>query len=450
MKRILLLAALFGALPAFAQDLPHLDEDMGCLPAASADKYIRDFRIDIASFGGRELCDTGSDGKKILTDIWLIEGGRFRNTGRNVFINGFVPADNYYGWMKTQTRGMNRKNDIPFASAYNSGGYFTFQDGWAQSSTLGRVGTIIHEARHTAGYRHVPCTAGPYAGSSVAGCDTDLPSGGSHGVEMEYYARVVADGENFHPVYRSMARLMALGRSNAFFNANPMKRREALVALDRGKRNVIVLDGAKLWERPAPEAPGVTTLKRTSFGAVLFTSASAFGSAAAWSIDPYNSDHGAALIRDAYSYFKMLERSDTGYMQLRDLEEFDVGNRRYLVGLTANFGMPSYDFPGGQWNAAIPIDAVKPERFVTVVADGSTGLFVLGQDGRVHPYHLPTRRLAAPLAAEWPADVLSYVKLNGRLLTLRTNGTLEGEPLLADREISEAVSVPLYDAFDLR
>ena len=113
----------------------------------------------MAAFGGLELCRFSVDTKKLFNDLKIIKEGRFQpKTTNNVFIRNAIPAPQYYEWMKSMTRGMDRGNDIPAATAYNRGGYFTMQDGWAVLSTLGRVGTVVHEARHTGGYYHIQCT----------------------------------------------------------------------------------------------------------------------------------------------------------------------------------------------------------------------------------------------------------------------------------------------------
>lgn len=449
MKKLSLFALTLSlSAGAIAADLPYVDADVGCLETTRADKYIADLKIDIASFGGKELCDAKSDAKKILTDIYLVEEGRFSNSGSNVFINGFVGGD-YYEYLKRETYGMDRKNDVPYASAYNSGGYFTFQDGWAQSSTLGRVGTIIHEARHTEGYRHVICTAGPYMNTTVSGCDTSLRQGGSHGVEMEYYARVVVQGENFHPVYRSMARLMALGRSNIFFNDSPLKRREALVALEQGTSKALLVDNGTLTERVAPATTGV--LKRTSFGAAIFDGNSA------WSLDLYSVGQGPSLIKDAYSYLKMLDRGDTAPFALKDLEEYDVGTQRYLVALTGNNSLISYDFPNGTWSKPVSAANLDPQRLVTATPDGRPGVFVLTKAGTLVPFDATTRRLGSALAATWPDETRNLVKYQSRVLALRNDGSLvstdasaKPEPTLAGHSLSQVVTAPLYDAFEVR
>lgn len=144
-----LIVALFFVNVAVAE-IPYQDSEFSCLTNAEADKYVKDFNIDVTSFGGKELCDATIDTKKLFNDIKIVEGGKFK-TGENNLIKGFVDGSKYYSWLISQTRGVERGNDVPWATAYNAGGYFTMQDGWAQLSTLGRVGTFIHEARHTEG-----------------------------------------------------------------------------------------------------------------------------------------------------------------------------------------------------------------------------------------------------------------------------------------------------------
>src|SRR5690606_5053837 len=143
-----------------------------------------------------------------------------------------------------------------------------------------------------------------------------------HGVEMEYYARVVLESKNLHPVYQSMARLMALGRSNFVFNEMPMKRREALVALGQGK--VGLADGNSLTMRPAsPNAHD--RLKRTSFGASLFDGRRVLA------VDLYGA---SGDLSDDYSYYKLFQLpADRLPVEIAAVEEVDVGNLRYLAAL---------------------------------------------------------------------------------------------------------------------
>jgi len=271
---ILLAALLAASSVTLAQSKDLFDDShFGCLDQSTAQRYVQEFKIDVPSFGGLELCNNSIDTKKLFNDLQIIEQGTFQTFGSNKLIKGFVNQDKYYSWMKSQTRSINRGDDIPFATAYNSFGNFTMQDGWAILSTLGRVGTVIHEARHTAGYSHTRCNQGPYSDTSVSGCDRTYNEGGSHGVEMEYYARVSVLGANFHPAYKAMARLMAMGRANFVFNQSPITKREALVVMD-GNRVVLVDQGQSIERQLTISA--AERLKTTSFGAALFDGVKAY------------------------------------------------------------------------------------------------------------------------------------------------------------------------------
>ena len=445
--RFFLFAFLLSA-AAQAATLPYKDAEFGCFNANVADRYLRDFSVDTDSFGGRELCYGAKDTKKLLNDIYLVENAQFQALDKgHGFIRGYVARDNYYNWMKSQTRGVDRGHDIPYATAYNSGGYFTMQDGWATLSTLGRVGTIIHEARHTAGYPHYRCTFGPYANSSVSGCDTSYAQGGSHGVEMEYYARVVLEAKNLHPAYQSMARLMALGRSNFVFNQQPMVKREALLGL-AGDR-LVMIDNGQVIERPVPQAEAGSRLKRTSFGASLVKGERSVA------IDLYKKDDIGFNPTDDYSYYKLYQTPRTGRpQQVNDAEEIDQANLRFFTVLGEQGKVFSYDFPNGNWfpaTQAIP----NARALVTRSPAGQAGLFVVQADGMIFPYDLVSRRIGAPLAQRWLADTAAYAMLGSSLVRLTAEGAVvdsaSGVPVaaLANYRFTDVVNVPLYDAFEV-
>ncbi len=438
---------IFCAVPAFAADLPYKDGDFACFSQTEANRYLRDFNVDTASFGGLELCHSAKDTKKLLNDLYLIEKAEFTPDASHVLIRNVVPANNYYGWMKSQTRGMNRGNDIPWATAYNSGGYFTMQDGWAALSTLGRVGTVIHEARHTAGYRHYPCTHGPYGGTSMAGCDTSISQQGSHGVEMEYYTRVVLDAKNLHPVYQSMARLMALGRTNFVFNESPIRPREGLLA--RAGSEMVLVDGAQVYAREAPAAPAEAMLKRTSFGASLVSGQKAVA------VDVYSPSANGASVADDYSYYKLFTTPrPSAPQETNDIEEIDLGSLRYFAVLGEQGKIYSYNFPGGGWH---PATAANPgaAAFVTRAPNGQAGLFVVKNDGSILPFHLANRRFDSPLRERWTADTRAYAMNGAQLVRLASDGqvldaaTGAPVPAFAGKRVSDLVNIPLYDAYEI-
>lgn len=430
-------------------EMPYQDESFACFDQPTANRYVRDFNIDTASFGGVELCKSQVETKKLFNDLFLIENGKFKSNiqGGETFIKGFVPADQYYQWMKSQTHGVERGNDIPYATAYNSGGYFTMQDGWAKLSTLGRVGTVIHEARHTAGYRHIACRQGPYQDSTVAGCDRDYTYGGSHAVEMEYYARVSVLGENFHPVYKKMARLMAIGRSNIFFNTPVIQRQETLMLLSTDRSTSFILsseNGQRTWvQREVPHVEG--ELKSTSFGAVIFDGVKAFA------IDPYQNSGFSDLVTDTYSYFKLLLEKD---LNLKDFAEFDIGTKRYVTKITKDNKIANYAFPQGTWGSEMQLPfAVKGTTgsFLGSESVGAPGLFLIGVDNSLAVYQPATSRLQILQNQKWNPEVKRHVRYAGQDFQLMNDGSLQtpSDLNLPGTHFADIAKIPLYNGFEV-
>jgi len=424
---------------AFAANLPVEDGDFACIPAAQANRYIQEFKINIASFGGIELCNAEVDSKKLFNDLQLVEEGRFSGTQRNLFIRDVIPTTQYYSWLMEMTAGIRRGHDMPTATAYNSFGYFTMQDGWAQLSTLGRVGTLIHEARHTDGYSHTQCSHGPYKDAYLNGCDTSINQEGAHGIEMEYYSRVVLQGENFHPVYQQMARLMNLGRSNFVFNQDPMRQSEGLVAASNENLVLLAQDG-QLDGQPVQGLANYR-LHRSSHGVSLHANGKAFA------VDLYNEN--TAPVEDEFSYFKLL--LDGRIQNVVDVQEVDLANRRYFVVLTAQGQLHTYEFANGRWsNPAVAGDVAE---LITTAPNGNEGLFVLTKTGQVQVLNPSTLRRGNTVADSWPEDAEAYVKWGSQLLVLTSDGTVKeaasGKAFapFSDRPVQQLVRSPLYNAF---
>lgn len=429
---------------SFAQDIPYQDPAFGCTTQENANRYVSDFNINVSSFGGMELCDSKVETKKLLNDIEILEKGNFNTSASNLFIGGFVEPQSYYAWLKRETRGIERGNDIPYATAYNSGGYFTMQDGWAKLSTLGRVGTFVHEARHTAGYYHIRCNQGPYQGSNVSGCDTNYRYGGSHAVEMEYYARVAVQGTNFHPVYKKMARLMAIARSNVFFNTPVIQSREGILALTADKNEAHLLDKGSWYKREVPAVNG--RLKRTSFGAVIFDGLKAFA------VELYQNSGFSDVVSDTYSYYKLLAEKNE---KLKDFEEFDVGSKRYVVKITENNKLAAYDFPNGNWGREQNIPFEVKQLSTAVLNRAETGLYLISKNGEIYNYQPQNQRLNK-IQGNWPAEYKEVIAYKGQNLVLMNNGeihllTANGLQPWSDAKqlYSGLITTPIYNGFEV-
>lgn len=441
----MLFSLLFSSL-LWAQTIPWQDSDFGCFDRNTALRYEDDFNIDVRSFGGFELCNSKVDTKKLFNDLAIIEHGSFSQALTNVYIKGFVPADNYYRWMKSQTYGVRRGNDMPTATAYNRGGKFTMQDGWADSSTLGRVGTVIHEARHTAGYYHINCKQGPYAGVVMAGCDPDYNYGGSHAVEMEYYARVSVQGTNFHPVYKTMARLMAVARSNAFFNSPVVQKKEALLALSATQARADLIVDGKLFPREAPGIQG--TLKRTSYGAAVFDGRNAL------SIELYGAKPIGVPIVDTYSYYKLISKSSQP--KVFDFEEFDIGPKRYVTMMPNRNSLQVYDFPRGQWSRPTSLN-FEVAMTATRLENGQSGFFLIDKAASIYPVNVQNASIGSPLQFKWNPNVVSVAALNQRLYVLMRDGIIyersaargyKAQGQNRDR-FRGLVNIPIYNGFEV-
>ncbi len=431
----------------WAQTIPWQDGDFGCIDQGTAQRYVRDYNINTRSFGGMELCNAKVDTKKLFNDLAIIENGNFADTPNdNVFIRGIIPLHDYYKWMKSETRGMNRGNDVPAATAYNRMGYFTMQDGWALLSTLGRVGTVIHEARHTAGYRHIACRQGPYQDASLAGCDRDYEYGGSHAVEMEYYARVSVLGTNFHPVYKTMARLMGIARSNFVFNKPVIQKKEAMLALSSttGRADLLTEEGY-LFEREAPMQEGI--LKRTSFGGVIYNGRDA------WSIELYGNVPLHTPLQDTYSYFKLLLEDQNPAFQF---EEFDLGSKRFAIKMKDNQSLQFFEFPQGRWGRVINTNFTVATT-ATRLENGQNGLFLISREGAIYPVDPQRKAIGGALPFAWNPEVAQVAQLGERLYVLKQDGVIyqktdsrRYQPVgISQDRYRGLINVPIYNGFNV-
>ncbi len=425
------------------KEIPYQDPGFSCLTSNEAEQYIRDFSIDVNSFGGGELCNAEVDTKKLFNDIRIIKSGTFATQGQNNLIRGFVDSTKYYSWMMEQTRGVQRGNDAPWATAYNSGGYFTMQDGWAKSSTLGRVGTFIHEARHTEGYMHIHCTHGPYQGVNLDACDSNYSYGGSHAVEMEYYARVSVQGTNFHPVYKKMARLMAMARSNFVFNTVVMQPREAVLALNQDRSQSYLFDQGKWTSREVPQLLG--QLKRTSFGAVIFNGLKAM------SIELYKNSGFPDMVEDTYSYYKLLAET----ANVKDYEEFESGPKRFVAKISNDNKLAMWDFPNGQWGHEQQLPFLVTQTTTSIPGVTQSGLYLISSNNEVYKYVPESQRLIKQNAS-WDTSNIDVVVFENQNLILRGDGKIYSQTdqtlqpwSEATRLYSALVTVPLYDAFEV-
>lgn len=421
-----------------------LAKEQDCFPKTKAQKWIQDFNISINTFESDDLCRSESDLKLILEDLQLIENAVFIGKKENIFILDIIDQNQYFVWLKDQTNGIRRAHDIPFATAYNTNGYFTLQDGWRNLSSLGRVGTLIHEARHTEGSNHIRCIHGPYKNSSVQGCDQSVEQKGSHAVEMEFYARVVLEGQNFHPVFVQMARLMTLARSNFVFNIPPVTRREILVGLSSD--HIITQNHDQLVESIELPSKDMARLKRSSAGFTLILNDQV------QTID-FASDN-PIWIDDEFTYYKIL--NDDRLKGIIDLEEYDTNERRFVVALTNEGMLYTYKFSQGSWSSGVRAQDVK--QFVTTDPNGKEGLYILTYDKDLYPLDPSTLTRGDRSQTIWPATALQFFNWENHLYRIEASNNIQSSNifrsdnkkhfLFNNQKLNQVIKAPVYDIFN--
>lgn len=109
--------------------------------------------------------------------------------------------------------------------------------------------TLIHEARHVDGPRHVTCANGQLKGRAGL-CDSSLEQEGSYGAEVEFLNRLSRD-EKINAAVRAAAKSEILANLFMRYNKRPLKIRSmALLQKDNGELSLI--DGSSRTQMSGP------------------------------------------------------------------------------------------------------------------------------------------------------------------------------------------------------
>jgi hypothetical protein len=161
-------------------------------------------------------------------------------------------------------------------------------------------------------------------------------------------------------------------------------------------------------------------------------------------LDLYGRRGELSSIQDDYSYFKLLLLDKgQGSDPLRDLEEVDIGTRRFAVGLKQDGTISSYQFGVGRWGDFANKNP-NAAALVPTLPTGERGVFIRHADGTV-----------VPMVNKWPGDVAAAAIVNGKLVVLKSSGLTimwNGQewvpiPVLKNIAVAQLVSSPIYDAF---
>lgn len=355
----------------------------------------------------------------------FIHNNQFHGDQDNLFIRDFVPSQNYSEWLHEHLH--STKNLIE-------------DKNWLKLSSLNQAGQLIHHARLSEGYTQIFCKQGPNKNNPVAACDSDLESGGAHAVELEYYARVVLQGRNFHPIYQSMARLMLLARSNFVFNENPLRHNDMLVV--RTAEGLMRMRGDERktlnWRFEKSEN---FLLKKTSAGAALLNLPDE-----AWVLDLRNFE--AAALNEDYSQFKLLKADPPE--GLIDLEEVDTGTHRYFVGLDSKGRVHRYNFESGRWKSIARFEGAQ--QLLTTDPTGTDGLYMRFTDGSYCSMRIPEFTCVGE-RMDWPKNIFRFLQFQDQTLKLSSDGRIleandrPWQPL-SEIRVWDVVKVPRYDVFN--
>jgi hypothetical protein len=190
----------------------------------------------------------------------------------------------------------------------------------------------------------------------------------------------------------------------------------------------------------------VGQLKRTSFGAVIFNGLQAVA------LDVYEMTGFRSKTNDDYSYFKLLGMNQMG--SLRDFEEYDVNQKRYVTAVTASNQLATYNFPKGSWNspATLPLTV---ERTASTLPTGEKGYFLMNNVGDIYSVNADNQQVTST-GKKWDAQVQSAALFGGKILLLKNDGAIyqknaDGTEALFDNgKYTQMVNVPLYDAFEVK
>lgn len=186
-----------------------------CVSASDMTRIAADF-TQFAPLSGRQICDDGSEGWRILAALMFLREIRFESSERSrdeLFSGRF--AGNWYEYFARRINYLEllpecRKN----VGAYvRIGGdptmYICPMALTDQISAVDLAGIMMHEARHMDGFPHIDCTRGPRRQLPGA-CDERISDGGSYAVTVETYAQIARYATGLHPAQRAYARAAAV------------------------------------------------------------------------------------------------------------------------------------------------------------------------------------------------------------------------------------------------
>lgn len=219
---------------------------------------------------------SASERNQVWASLWILQAGEFSRESdagagvapllANPIVDIRTSRDAYLNYVLRLAEQAVRDRELAAETSQSLAawvdGQYQLYSAFFKAPLVMQAATWVHEARHGEGVRlnlrpnsldHVICDRGAARGK--VRCDRRLSDRGAQAAEFEYLARVAVRGENFHPVYESLGRLLAIVNARNFFNEAPIAPKTTLAALTEDDR-LLVLDKGEWFERASLSVPG--------------------------------------------------------------------------------------------------------------------------------------------------------------------------------------------------
>ena len=207
-------------------------EDEGCISRNLFDEINRDFYLDFNQKRltyGKYLCESDDPVRKLILALAYLKHGKFENVVRSDD-ESFTNTFNYnfhYNFVRDRLKQilfMDNKcrTDSAVACVVPDEAPIAYivETNIELLGPSELAGTLLHEARHMDGFKHVTCSHGVYT-NKTGTCDQTHSEKGAYYFDSEYSALIAKYGKNISPVVKEIAANEAVFTLLNHFNIMP-------------------------------------------------------------------------------------------------------------------------------------------------------------------------------------------------------------------------------------
>lgn len=229
-----------------------------CLDQKVMDSVKANISLEGDNWEPLDPCNASSNTYKMWEVLSLIKQITFKETKINVGpLNQDILPSDFWGYFSEHVSYMVNEDSC-------RDGVVAFVFGGMQDRTVhlcplfyensqnvyDRAETILHEARHFEGFRHVTCARGPRIGKAGA-CDNFIEEKGSYAVTVESFAKMALLAEGVPGPARAQLKNQAVVYDEAFNKPILPDGFQSTYMLSKDKQKAFMFDGAKAFEVPA-------------------------------------------------------------------------------------------------------------------------------------------------------------------------------------------------------